>query len=156
MTAKWEGDSRKGSCLYAASWSALKKLHPLECVFRMFEISARWSHEASLMGVSTTHARFVMEWRKSSQARSFSPCYTPNLKATLISGSFKTKGSFSVESGKWAVNHPSFCCERASPRSFCAFFRPDFLDLSEKREAFALKSFSCDKGFFLAILALAG
>ena len=62
------------------------------------EISARWPHDASLMGVAITQAKFVLERRKSSQALSFAPCSTPKRKAMFIDLPTKVEGSSFVVS----------------------------------------------------------
>ena len=66
----------------------------------MREIWAIWSHEISLTGVIAEQARFVLEYRKSSQDLSFPAWATPKRKAILRHGEESVKGELSEESLK--------------------------------------------------------
>ena len=56
-------------------------------------ISARWPIDARLTGLSTINAKLVIEWRKSSQARSLSAFLAPKRKAMLSLESLRMQGS---------------------------------------------------------------
>ena len=100
MTASLECCSLMGNCLYAASWSTLKKIQSRWPWLRRREISTRRSQGASFIWVSTTQARFVKAWRRSSQALSLLICSTPKRKATLSLGSVKVEGDPPEVKGK--------------------------------------------------------
>ena len=71
------------------------------------DISARRPQLTSLMGLSTTHARFVREWRKSSHARSLSLCATPKRKAMFSCGRFGINGLGQLRVGRAEEANPS-------------------------------------------------
>ena len=89
--------------------------------------SSKWPQLASLIGLSTTHARFVLAWRRSSQSLSLFLGSTPNLEATLSSGLWRVKGRLSLQSWKGRASRPFSHCNRSSPHKAFAFLWPDFL-----------------------------
>ena len=122
----------------------------------MSESSSRRSQVGCFIGVSTTHATLVLEWRRSSQALILSLGPTPT-RNDLTSFIFcRTKGRPSRERGKGGRNRPFTCRRFSSPRRSCAFLRPDWLALSAYRVSVDLRIFPTFSVFGEAFSALSG
>lgn len=86
-----------------------------------------------MIGVEPHHARLVIEYIRSSHARSLSACSAPKRKATISFASLSVKGSPPEASGDDSEIQPVLVPPHASCHGNYAFLHQDSEALSEKR-----------------------